>query len=299
MNDKTVRKGLLQLMWRERWAYLFLAVPLMIIVIFVFIPIVMSIMISMQQWDVGGYRWVGAENFIKVFKDDLFWNAMKNTAIYTFFTVPLGLVAALLLAALLVELPPWLQSLFRGSLYLPVVVSGVVMAVVWQWMLDFDYGLLNYLANLVGLQSVAWIGNKQTVLGTLIGMAFLGGQGASVVLLSASMNNIPRDYYESALLDGANRWRRFLNITLPLTKPTTLYLMIVGTIASFQVFVPIYIITKGGPNHASETIVYRIFTTAFDLFDFGRASAMAVVLFVVIALVAVIQYRMLATDVEY
>jgi multiple sugar transport system permease protein len=146
---------------------------------------------------------------------------------------------------------------------------------------------------------VAWIGDSRTALGTLIGMAFLGGQGAAVVLLSAAMNAIPRDYYEAARLDGAGAWQSFWHITLPLTKPTVLYLMIVGTIGSFQVFIPVYIITRGGPNHATDTIVYRIFTTAFDLFDFGRASAMAVVLFLVIAAAAVIQYRSLSADVEY
>lgn len=285
--------------WRERRSYLFLAVPVAIIACFVFLPIVMGLLISLQQWDIGGYRWVGIQNYVRVFRDDLFWNAMKNTAVYTLFTVPLGLASALLLSALIVELTGRGQSLFRGALYLPAVISGVVMAMVWRWILDYDYGLLNYLLGLVNLQPVAWLGNPRTALGTLIGMAFLGGHGAAVVLLSAAMNNIPRHYYESARLDGVGRWQEFRHITLPLTKPTILYLLIVGTIGSFQVFIPVYVITQGGPNHATDTIVFRIFTTAFDLFDFGRASAMAAILFVLIACVAVVQYRFLATDVEY
>ena len=285
--------------WRNRWAYAFLAVPLATITLFVFVPIVMGVLISVQQWDIGGYHWVGLENYVNVVRDDLFWHALRNTVIYSFATVPMGLVVALLLAALIVELSAPLQSLFRGALYLPAVVSGVVMAMVWRWVLDYDYGLLNYLLSLTGLGPVAWLGNPHTALGTLIGMAFLGGQGAAVVLLSAAMNNIPNDFYEAAYLDGAGRWQKFRHITLPLTKPTVLYLLIVGTIGSFQVFIPVYIITRGGPNHATDTIVFRIFTTAFDLFDFGRASAMAVILFFVIAVAAVIQYRYLAADVEY
>jgi multiple sugar transport system permease protein len=149
------------------------------------------------------------------------------------------------------------------------------------------------------MEPVAWLGNTRTALPALMGMQIIMGGGSSIVLLSAAMSRIPRDLYEVAVLDGASRGRVFRSVVLPLIQPTLLYLVVTGTINTFQVFESVYVMTQGGPQFATTTVVYRIYTTAFQRFDLGYASAQAIVLFAIILVFAAIQFRWLGRDVEY
>ncbi|HET6455061.1 MAG TPA: sugar ABC transporter permease, partial [Armatimonadota bacterium] len=194
------------------------------------------------------------------------------------------------------------QNFYKGAFYLPGVVSAVVVAMIWLWMFDSAHGLLNYmLPTMTGgvMKPISWLGDAHIALPSLMFMAVAGGGGGAVILYLAAMGGIPATLYEAARIDGANRWTEFWRITLPLLKPTTLYLAIMGTIGSFQVFTSIYMMTRGGPNYATTTVVYRIYETAFEFLKLGRASAMALILALIIVGVSIVQFKVLGTEVEY
>lgn len=285
---------------RERWSYIFLSFPLALFVIFRIIPMLWSFVLSIQRYYPGtGAFFVGGENFVNTFKDDIFWKSMWNTLVYTIGVVPLGLAISLFLASLIYSCNPRSQVAFKSALYLPGVASGAIMSLVWLWLFRPAGGFLNYLLSLFHLGPLQWIADPKLALPSLIFMALVGGPGSSVILLTATMGSIPNSLYESARIDGSNAWSEFWGITLPLLRPTILYLLVMGTIGSFQVFTQIYMMTQGGPYYATTTIVYLIYSTAFQLWDFGKASAEAVVLFFVILIISLVQMKYLSTDVEY
>lgn len=286
-------------MKKERWSYLFVAPPLIILTVFVFIPIIMTLLMSFQNYLPGQFNWVGLNNYRNVFRDPVFVKAMRNTVVYTICTVPLGLAIALLISALVYSCSTKVQTFFKSAFYLPGVVSGAAMALVWLWIFNPLYGLLNYLRSLVGLEPSMWIAGSSTALFSLIFMSLLGGGGSSIVLLTAAMGNIPGSLYEVSKIEGGTKFQEFIYITLPLLRPTILYLLIMGTIGSLQIFTPVYMMTQGGPNYATTTVVYMIFQSAFQNFDFGRAAALSLILFAIVATISVIQYRYLSDEIEY
>jgi multiple sugar transport system permease protein len=213
--------------------------------------------------------------------------------------VPGALSLALLLAFLVQPLRPRTQTFFKAAFYLPGVVSSVVLALVWAWLYNADFGLLNYLLSLVGVDPGLWLGDRRVALPAIALMTVVSGLGVPLLLLLASMGAIPDTYYEAARIDGAGPVRQFFAVTLPLLKPTLLYLLIVMTIGSFQVFETVYLMTNGGPSYATTTLVFLIYESAFRYYDFGLASAQAVVLFMLVAAMAVVQFTWLGGDVEY
>jgi multiple sugar transport system permease protein len=192
-----------------------------------------------------------------------------------------------------------LQTFYKSAFYLPSVTSSIIISLIWLWIFNPSFGLLNAGLNLLGFDSVAWLGNTNTALIALIGMQVVMGGGSSIVLLSAALARIPRDLYEVAILDGASRGTVFRHIILPLIRPVLLYLVVTGTINTFQVFEVIYVMTQGGPQFATITVVYLIYQTAFQQFQLGLASAQAIVLFIVTLILAAIQFRWLGQNVEY
>ncbi|MHB0877710.1 MAG: carbohydrate ABC transporter permease, partial [Anaerolineae bacterium] len=274
--------------------------PLAIIVFFRIFTVFGAVWISVVQYGPKSAPFVGAANYVATVKDDTFWHSMLVTLQYTLGVVPVGLVIALALSQAVFSLGHKSQVLYKAAYYLPAVVSGTVMSLVWLWLFDPVYGLLNYLFKLVGVAPLLWLRSPDTALPSLILMAVATGQGAAIVLLTAAMGGIPEPLYESARVDGATKWVEFRHITLPLLRPTILYLLIMGTIASFQVFPSIYVMTSGGPYHATETVVFLLYRYAFQLLDFSRASAIGVILAIILAGVSALQYVFVAGDsVEY
>jgi multiple sugar transport system permease protein len=285
---------------RNAWIYLVLAPPFALLFVFTLIPIVRSFILSFQEWSLREVTWIGWENYQRLLTDTVFHKALTNTAIYTFVVVLVGLIIALLLAELIHPLPSPAQTFFKSAFYLPTVVAVVVIALVWRWIYNANsYGLVNYVLSLVGQAPVPWLQDAATAFPALMVTSLIGGQGASIVLILASMGGIPIHLYESAWLDGSNRWTEFFYITLPLLKPTLLYLIVMNTIASFQVFSGIYLLTNGGPNHSTTTMAFSIYRSGFVQYDFGYASAQAVILFLIIAVITVVFFRVLSTDVEF
>jgi multiple sugar transport system permease protein len=281
------------------WAYLFLAFPLLMFLLYAVYPIVWTLVISFQVYHPVQSRWVGLANYRALLSNDLVWNAVRVTATYTAWTVPVGIALALLVSAFVYQASARAQLFFKSAYYLPGVTSAVVLALVWQYMFDPAYGLLNYLLSLAGRPGMQWLADYRTALPSLILMALVGGQGAAIIFTTAAMGSIPREVYEAARIDGAGWLTEFRSITLPLLRPTLLYLLVIATIGSFQVFTPAYVMTKGGPSYATNTLVYQIYDSAFNQMNFSLAAAESVLVGVVLIAVSAAQYRWLSTDVEY
>ena len=283
-------------------SYAFILVPLLFFLVFTLYPLAWSFILSFQRFRVSGNTWVGLQNYLRLFTGStasVYLKALKNTIIYTLFTVPIGVAITIGLAVLIYPLPRRVQNLFKGAYYLPSVTSGIVLSLVWLWIFDPLTGLLNYLVGLVGISPQNWLGDPSVALPAVILMALAGGHGSGIILALAAMGSVPRTYYEAADIDAASRWSKFRNITIPLIKPTILYMLIIGMIGSFQVFELIYVLTQGGPMYSTMTLVYLIYQSAFVNFDFGYAAAQAFVLGGIVVLISIIQYKLLATDVEY
>lgn len=284
---------------KARWAYFFLLPAYFFFVIFTFVPILRGLSFSFYDVKLSGKTWVGLGNFEKLYNDAAFWKSLTNTVLIVLGVVPAGLVLSLGIAVLVFPLSRRLQTFYRMAFYLPVVASGVVLSMVWIWILHPTYGLLNYLIGLFGIEPVAWLGTPGKALMSIITVVVTFIIGQPIILFLAALGGIPSDLYESAMIDGANAWKRFIRITLPLLKPTTLFVVVTKTIAVFQVFVVILLLTGGGPANSTQTIVFRIYQTAFDFFNFGYASALGVVLLAIVCFITWINFRLLGRDTEY
>lgn len=282
------------------WCYLFIAVPVLLFCIFTVYPIISAFVMSFEEYNVLQSQWVGLQNYQQVFRSSIFWKAMKNTLIYVLGTVPINILIAFILSVIIFPLKEKTQTFFKAAFYLPAVTSGVVMSMVWLYMFDPQpTGFFNAVMRLFGLPTQVWLASSNTALFSLMLMTYLGGHGGAIILYLASLGNIPKSLYEAADIDHASWWSKVKNITWPMLKPTTLYLLITGIIGSFQVFMPSYLMTKGGPDFATTTIGYLIFQDAFTEFDFGLASAESFVLAAIIVIISVIQFKYLSSDVEY
>ncbi|MFB4213178.1 sugar ABC transporter permease [Shouchella sp. 1P09AA] len=282
------------------WCYVFILVPILVFLLFTFIPVIYAFIMSFQQYHVMGSTFIGLENYQTMVQDDIFWRSMRNTFIFTVATVPVSVGITLVLAVLIFPRGKKVQTFFKASLYLPTVASGVTMALVWFWIYDpTNMGLLNMILGSIGLDNQMWLGSSSTALFSLILMSWLTGHGAGIILYLAALGGIPKSLYEAADIDHASAWSQFRNITMPLLKPTTLYLLVMGVIGSFQVFMSIYLMTQGGPNFATTTIAYLIYVHAFEYYQFGLAAAESFALGIVIILASVFQFKLMSSDVEF
>ncbi len=284
------------------WAYIFLAPFILIFGVFTIYTLVWGVVISFQDFTAfrAEHRFIGLNNYAAALRDPVTWHSLRISALYTVATVPVGILWPFFLAVIIQQLHPRLRAFYRSAFYLPGVTSGVVMTLVWVWIFyPMAGGLANGLLNLFGIKPQLWFGDAKQALPSLIFMSWLTGWGGGVVLYSAAMNNIPQSLYEAADLDCTSALGKFRHITWPLVKPTTLFLLVTTTIGSFQVFQSAYIATSGGPQLATTTFVYHIWTTAFEILHLGRGAAMSMILTIIVMAVAIIQFRYMSTDVEY
>jgi multiple sugar transport system permease protein len=235
-------------------------------------------------------RWIGLENYQLMFFDDpLFWKSLYNTAYYSVFAVPLGLILALWLALLLNQKVPAIDF-FRSTFFLPSIVPVVAASVVWAWILNPEFGLINDLLGRLGLYRPPWLTSEHWSKPAFILMS-LWGVGPTTIIFLAGLQDIPRHLYEAAEIDGASAWQRFRSVTLPLLTPTIFFNLVVGVIGAFQIFTQVYIISDGGPVWSTLFYVYYLWQQGFRFFKMGYASAMALVLFAIImALTLVVLY---------
>jgi multiple sugar transport system permease protein len=300
----------------ERTAYLFLAPGLALFFVFVLVPVVAAFYLSFCRYDIiHSPNWIGLANYQRIGKDvanhGVFYLSLRNTAQYAVGTIPLGMALALALG-LLVNAGLRGVSIYRTTYYLPVVTSLVAISMVWMWLYDPNYGLLNYLLELISrvasavmqrhisLPPQTWLANPKQAMPAIVLMSIWRGLGYNMVIYLAGLQGIPEHLYEAAKLDGATPWQRFKAITWPLLKPTTAFIFVVSVIGASQVFAQVYVMTNGGPNNATTTIVHQIFQNAFSFMKMGYASAMAFVLFGIIFVLSLVNLRLLrGGEVEY
>jgi len=293
--------------WRRNGAgYLFVLPSMVFFVLFMFLPLGWSFVISFQEFGLAQSAWVGLDNYIALLNDPVFLQAALNTALYSVLTVAVWVLVAMVLATLIHPLPSKLRTFFRAAYYLPAVTSAVFIALVWRWILNANpWGLANWVLSLFGAGPAGFISDPSPFLGANVALwsvilsSMLTIPAVGVVLYSAALSGIPRDLYEAAESEGAGAFAKFRHITMPLLKPITLYVAVIYTIAAFEVFERVYVMTGGGPGYATNTIVYLIWRTGFRFGEYGLASAEAFLLFLVIATISVLQFRALRSDVEY
>jgi multiple sugar transport system permease protein len=272
--------------------YLFFSPWLIGLLAFNVIPILLAVYYSFTEYTVlQPPRWIGLGNYREMFGvDELFWRALYNTSYYALFSVPLSLLFAIFLAVFLNIKTPG-QSFFRATFFLPSIVPAVAAAVVWAWMLHPEYGLINDLLGRLGLPGPPWLTSEVWSKPAFILMS-LWGIGPTTIIFLAGLQDIPQHLYEAAEIDGANSWHRFWNVTLPLLTPTIFFNLIIGLISAFQVFTQAYIFSQGGslggPAWSTLFYVLYLYNHAFQYFNMGYASAMAVVLFVIILILTAI-----------
>jgi len=283
---------------RERWFYLLISPWLIGLVVLQLIPLAWTALLSFTRWEPPvAPVFVGLGNFSTLLGDGRFLHSLYNTAVYAVATVVPGLIIGLGLAMLL-------RSFRRGSavaqatVVLPAVVAGVATALMWGWILNPRFGLLNGLLSLVGIDGPAWLRDPTWAMPAMVLMG-IWNVGINVVIYIAALNTVPRDLHEAAELDGAGPVARFWNVTWPALTPITFYLVVVNAIAAFQVFTPAYLLTGGGPDDATLTTALYTFQTAFSAGQLGYASAMTLVVLGLIVILTVGQFRFAGRRVEY
>ncbi len=271
-------------------AYLFLSPAIILLIIFSFIPIISAFILSFCKWKIiGKPEFIGLQNYLGIVKDPIFWTALKNTAYYSFITVPAGLVLAMG-SALLLNQQIRGRAFFRGVIFFPVTISMVVISFIWGWMFSEHYGIINALLYKLSISPRNWLDNPSTSMPIIMLMSVWKGFGYGMIIYLAALQNIPESYYEAATIDGANSFRKFLHITLPLLNPTTLFVLIVAFIGSFQVFDQVYILTQGGPGYSTTVLVSYIYDEAYGgKFRMGRACALSYILFIIVLIFTLIQ----------
>ena len=279
-------------------AWGFIGPAMVHLVIFSFVPLLFAAWLSLHRWGlVEPVRpFVGLANFQEIFGDARFWHSLGVTALYSLY-VPATMVVSLL-AALALDRSGIKVRLARAVLFLPFVSSVVAVALVWQWMYQTDFGLINNLLAKAGITGPDWLGDPRFALLSVIMLSVWVHLGYQMVIFLAGLQGIPPVYHDAARVDGAGAWQRFRRITLPLLRPTILFVLVTGIISSFQVFTYVSVMTEGGPLHATEVVVYRIYQEAWEFLRFGTASAMSLVLLLILLLATWVQFRWLGRKVE-
>ena len=270
--------------------YLFVVPAAVGFLLFIAGPILASFVLSLTEYRViSPPRWIGIENYRTLLGDPLFWQSLKVTFTYALIALPLGLILSLGLAMLLNQRVRGI-ALWRTIYYLPAVVSGAAVAVLWAWILNPEFGLLNLVLRYFGIRGPNWLADTRTALPALIGIS-LWGVGATMVIYLAGLQSIPTDLYEAAELDGAGAWRRFLHVTLPMLSPVIFFNLVLGLIGAFQFFTEPFVMTRGGPENSTLTYMLYLYRNAFAYGKMGYASAMAWVFFALVLLLTLAIFR--------
>jgi multiple sugar transport system permease protein len=301
MNHLSTRRRSLTLAQREEIDFYIFVSPWLIGLIFLFGgPILASLGLSFTSWtgvSAKSLQWIGLENYQTLFSDKLFWISLKNTFYYAFGSVALGVILALFIAVLLNQDVPG-TNIFRTVFYLPSITQGVAIAIVWAWILNPQVGLLNYGLSFLGIKGPAWLASQQWALPALILMS-LWGIGTIIVILLAGLQGVPQSLYDAAKIDGAGLWAQFRHVTLPMISPALFLVIVTSTVASFQIFTNVAVMTEGGPGTSTMVYVYYLYLNAFTYFRMSYGSALAWLLFVVVSLLTWLQFKASAKWVYY
>lgn len=279
-------------------AWFFLAPALTLIGVFFFLPVAASLLLSVTDFDLygvanpGNTRFVGFENYARLLRTPDFWAALKNTFYFALvggpLTIAVSLGAALLLSSKLVRF----KSVFRTIYFTPFVTTLVAVAIVWKYLYHTRYGLFNYALGAIGVGPIDWLGDPHWAMPAIILMAVWKGFGYNMLIFIAGLQAIPEDLYDAAEIDGASAWRRFFSITLPMLAPTLVFVSVITMIGYFQLFAEPYVMTQGGPLRSTTSVVLLMYEEGFRWWRMGYAAAIAFVLFIVILLATLLQFRL-------
>lgn len=288
--------------FQHHWTALALSFPALFLMVLLLIgPVVTVLVMSFTDYQLGAstVAFIGLQNYQDLFADRVFWRSLGNTLKYVAIVVPAA-VALGLGIALLIESGGGLRTFYRAVFFIPVMATLIAMAISWEYMLHPQFGLINLLLKAVGLAPHAWLTDPALALPTLAAIGIWQLFGFNMVLFLAGLVSIPRHLYDAAALDGAqSAWSRFWLVTWPMLGPVTMFVVIISAIRSFQVFDTVHVLTKGGPNKASEVLLYTMYSEGFEFFRSGLAAAVAVVFLVFVLTLTVIKARLIDRKVHY
>lgn len=292
LNKKECKNKKCKLKDDSKWAWLMLTPNIIGFFMFMVLPIIATFILSFTKYDmIGTPKFIGFKNYIDLFHDSIVWQVTWNTMLYTIMTVPVGMAISLLLAIAL-DQKIGLKRFYRAAFFLPSITSMVVVAIVWQWIYNPEYGLLNYGLSLLDIQGKKWLIHSST---SLISIAIVGiwkRMGYDMIIFLSGLQGVSTTYYEASELDGANKFQQFWYITIPMLKPTTFFVFIMAIINSFQVFDQVMLMTAGGPGRSSSVLVHYLYQNAFQYFKLGYACAIAYLLFAIVLIVTIFNMKM-------
>lgn len=277
---------------------LFLGPSLIVITVFFFLPVIAAFLMSFTDFDIYSLgnlsylRFVGFKNYTKLLGEPLFWTALKNTFYFVIVGGPLSVATSLGAAVLLNSKFIKYKSVFRLVYFLPVVTTLVAVAIVWRFIYHPRFGMLNYVLSLIGIGQVDWLGSPTFSMPAIILLAVWKNFGYNMIIFIAGLQNIPEDLYEAASIEGASAWQKFKSITVPMLAPTTLFISVITMIGYFQLFAEPYVMTQGGPLNSTMSIVLYMYQEGFRWWSIGYSTAIAFMLFVIILIGTVIQFKL-------
>jgi multiple sugar transport system permease protein len=276
---------------QEMTAYLFIAMPLLLFLVFMCYPLIKAFFLSFTSYDIlRPAKWIGLQNYSRMLGDELFFKSLGNILYYVVMYVPAMIAASLGVALALNSIR--FASAFRVAYYLPGLTSSIGAATVWMWLLNPQYGLVNQVLGYAGINGPAWLANSSTAMLSIVIVTVWQGLGGNMIIYLAGLKGIPFYLYESARLDGANRWQLFRHITWPMLRPTTFFVVTMSMIGAFQLFDQAFAMTQGGPGNATKTPVYLIYQSGFNSLQMGYAATMAFALFLIILVLSLLNMRL-------
>jgi ABC-type sugar transport system permease subunit len=280
------------------WSYFFIGPNLLFLTAFLVVPLIYTFYLSLFEADIYTSSFVGLDNYRSLFGEEMFRKAFVNTFYFVLIIVPCVVVISLVIAAFMQGFHKHAKSFFRLVFYLPVVSTPVVLSLVWSWMYNPSFGIIKYFSEELGFGPVDVFSGQLSAILALSGVVITWMVGQPIILYLAGMEGVSRDLYEAAEIDAAGPLRAFFSITLPMISHTTVLIVITSTISVFQIFVVIHLLTGGGPYHGTESLVYTIYRTAFVSLEFGKASAQSVILFFIILIISLLQFRLMKSKTD-
>lgn len=283
---------------KSKWLpYLLVSPYLIFVLVFVAFPVLFCFFLTFNKWNIiSPMKFIGIDNYSRLFHDRLFWKAIGNTLKFLLLHIPLQLIVSLFLAYLLNQ-KIRAASFFRASFFMPVIVSGVVVTILWQQLLGFDGGLINRVLMGIGIPKIGWLVNPDVAIYSIAIMATWKNVGLYVILFLVGLQTVPTQYYEAAKMEGATRWQQFYHITLPMINPTIFMVVILSTIGGFSLFIEPYIMTGGGPLNTTLSAVLYIYKQAFQYYNMGYSATLGFFYAIMIMTVVILQKKLIEKEV--
>ncbi|MCL2878719.1 MAG: sugar ABC transporter permease [Treponema sp.] len=278
---------------QDKIGYLFISPYYIFLIVFILVPICVNLYLSFTNYNLNVMDFIGFRNYTRMFQDPVLKVSLVNTLVYTLFTMIFSIGGGLIVALMLTETGRWI-GVFRTMIFLPYVISMACAAMVWLWIFEPGFGLLNQIIINLGGKSLNWVYDNKLAMGCLVAVSFWKLIGYNMVIFTAGLLAIPSQLYEAATIDGAGRLRQIWSITLPMLRPTTFFLVITGFINNFNVFELVNILTNGGPVNSTTTIMHQVYINGFVLFRFGYASTITVLILIIVAAITLLNFRFMS-----